>query len=687
MKIQLATALVALLTCCCCTAHEIADNGNPNNFSPLLQDDRVDVGHKIDHRELQRTTLFELIEQDPELSTLENALEAASLMLTGTTYTIFAPVDGAFEALDPALLTQLSTPEFILHLQNLLSFHIAEGAFYAFNLSNGLKITMLNGESITVRYVNGIINLVGGASGPAVVAQTDIAASNGVMHKLTDDFILLPNFVATDIYDLLAADPNYSTLVAAIDSAGLEDSLRTGTLTILAPDNAAFAALPRDTRNAILTNPQKLQDTLLYHTVEGSLPSTLVTPGPLPTLYPGQKALDVKIGNDGTITLDGVPVVKPDRLARNGIVHGISGVLLPDAVPVPAPTSRPVALPPVAPPSVPTPLRTLLELVAQDPELSTLETAFAAAPLSLNRPPYTLFAPVDEVFDTLDPAVLTQLLTPEFNLHLQNILSYHLAHGAYYSRTLSNGMMITMLNGESITIRITNGVIKLEGGFFLPPVVIEPDIRASDGVMHKISGGLLLPKFMATDIYDVLVADPNYSTLVAAIDATGLEDSLRTGTLTVLAPDNEAFSALSDGFLEALLADPEALQDLLLYHVVEGSLPSTLVEPGSLPTLYDGLALDVRVGRNGRITFNGIPVVVPDILARNGIIHGISGVLIPPIVPVPTVAPAPVPTVPVPAPTPTYVYPPGSDQCLPWTNPTISGRRRTEFRASSYQRA
>ena len=216
-------------------------------------------------------------------------------------------------------------------------------------------------------------------------------------------------------------------------------------------------------------------------------------------------------------------------------------------------------------------------------------------------------------------------------------------------------------------------------------MVVQADIAASNGVMHKIAEGLLLPKFLATDIYDVLAANPNYSTLVAAIKTAGLEDSLRTGTLTVLAPDNAAFDSLADGFLESLLADPEALQDILLYHVVEGSLPSNLVKSGSLPTLYDGLPLDVKVRNDLTLTINGVPVVVPDILARNGIIHGISGVLLPPMDNVPTASPVVVPPpVPMPTrPTPPVAYPPGSDKCLPWSFQTVRGRRRTEFRTES----
>jgi len=141
---------------------------------------------------------------------------------------------------------------------------------------------------------------------------------------------------------------------------------------------------------------------------------------------------------------------------------------------------------------------------------------------------------------------------------------------------------------------------------------------------------------MATEgatIVDVAVASGSFDTLVAAVQAAGLGDTLMAeGPYTVFAPTDEAFAALPEGVLDKLLL-PEnkaVLTQILTYHVVSGEVPASAVETGMVPTV-EGTDLDVVAEADG-VTVNGANVVATDVIADNGIIHVIDAVLLPPTV-------------------------------------------------------
>jgi uncharacterized surface protein with fasciclin (FAS1) repeats/alpha-tubulin suppressor-like RCC1 family protein len=132
-------------------------------------------------------------------------------------------------------------------------------------------------------------------------------------------------------------------------------------------------------------------------------------------------------------------------------------------------------------------------------------------------------------------------------------------------------------------------------------------------------------------IVDIAVANEDLSTLVAAIDAAGLVETIAgEGPFTVFAPTNEAFSALPEGTVDSLLLpeNTEQLQDILKYHVVAESAPSSSLESGDIETL-NGDSVTVTVSDAG-ITVNDANVITADIMASNGVIHVIDKVLLPP---------------------------------------------------------
>lgn len=131
------------------------------------------------------------------------------------------------------------------------------------------------------------------------------------------------------------------------------------------------------------------------------------------------------------------------------------------------------------------------------------------------------------------------------------------------------------------------------------------------------------------DIVDTAVADGRFTTLVAAVKAAGLVDTLKSeGPFTVFAPTDAAFAALPKGTVEALLADIPKLKSILLYHVVSGKVAAESVVTLDSATTVLGKDVMVKVV-DGKVMINNSQVVITDIETSNGLIHVIDAVLIP----------------------------------------------------------
>lgn len=132
-------------------------------------------------------------------------------------------------------------------------------------------------------------------------------------------------------------------------------------------------------------------------------------------------------------------------------------------------------------------------------------------------------------------------------------------------------------------------------------------------------------------IVDIAVSAGNFETLVAAVSAAGLVETLQgEGPFTVFAPTDEAFAALPEGTVESLLADPEgALTQILLYHVVPGKVMSTDLSDGMTAETVQGSPVTFSI-QDGVVKVNDATVVAADIEASNGVIHVIDAVILPP---------------------------------------------------------
>jgi transforming growth factor-beta-induced protein len=138
------------------------------------------------------------------------------------------------------------------------------------------------------------------------------------------------------------------------------------------------------------------------------------------------------------------------------------------------------------------------------------------------------------------------------------------------------------------------------------------------------------PTVAPKDIVDIAVADDRFETLVAALQAADLVDTLKgAGPFTVFAPTDDAFNKLPAGTLNSLLQDIPALKNVLLYHVVSGKVMAADVVKLTSATTVLGKNVTVKV-EQGNVYINDAKVIITDIKASNGVIHVIDTVLIPP---------------------------------------------------------
>jgi uncharacterized surface protein with fasciclin (FAS1) repeats len=277
---------------------------------------------------------------------------------------------------------------------------------------------------------------------------------------------------------------------------------------------------------------------------------------------------------------------------------------------------------------------TIVEIAVNDGRFETLVTALQAADLVdtlSGEGPFTVFAPTDDAFAALPEGTVEGLLQDIPTL--TEVLLYHVASGKVTASDVIGLSEATMVSGEMVDITVMGNNVMVNDAN-----VIITDLEGSNGVIHVIDRVILPPQPMASapmapanpDIVDIAAADGRFTTLVAAVQAAGLVDTLKSdGPFTVFAPTDEAFAKLPEGTVEALLADIPTLTNILLYHVVPGSVGSSDVVALSSATTVSEQDVRIEV-RNGNVYINDAQVIITDIEAANGVIHVIDTVILPP---------------------------------------------------------
>ena len=439
------------------------------------------------------------------------------------------------------------------------------------------------------------------------------------------------------IVDIAVADDRFETLVAALQAAELVETLQgDGPFTVFAPTDDAFAALPEGTVEALLEDIPALTDILLYHVVSGDVRAADVVTLDAAVTVQGE-SVSITVEGDNVRINDSLVIIA-DIVASNGVIHVIDAVLLPPEPAVEAMQDDQAEQPQQALQSEQAEQpATIVDIAVADDRFETLVAALQAAELVETLQgdgPFTVFAPTDDAFAALPEGTVEALL--EDIPALTDILLYHVVAGDVRAADVVTLDAAVTVQGESVSITVEADNVRINDS-----LVIIADVVASNGVIHVIDT-VLIPPEPAVEamqdeqseqpgtIVDIAVADDRFETLVAALQAAELVETLQgDGPFTVFAPTDDAFAALPEGTVEALLEDIPALTDILLYHVVAGDVRAADVVTLDAAVTVQGESVSITVeGDNVRI--NDSLVIIADVVASNGVIHVIDAVLLPP---------------------------------------------------------
>jgi len=604
LKLTLIAGLLALTTAC---------SDDDDNDTAVVEPPEAPI-----------TTVVDVAAASEDFETLTAALQAtgldATLSDTDSQFTVFAPTDDAFALLGQETIDALlEDPD---TLSAILTYHVLDSRVSSSAAIDaaGSTIATVNGAALGLS-LSGDELLVN----TATVTTTDISANNGVIHVI--DAVLTPpqsqpQQPTMNIIETAVASDDFTTLAAALEATNLVATLsdESQEFTVFAPTDAAFAALGQATIDTLLANPEVLKEILLQHVVSGSVDS--ITAFSLN----GQQAQTVS-GNQIDITIDGendtlkfgdATVTMTDIQTTNGIIHVLDTVVVGEV-------------------QVPAPAQSVVDVAVGNGNFSTLVAALQTTGLDttladLERE-FTVFAPTDAAFEQLDQATVDALFADAEAL--SDLLLYHVLPDATVQSDAaiavanSEQPMITMANGDTATLSLQNDMLYIDNA-----QVTTANVAADNGVIHVIDSVLMPPSEQS--IVDVAVADGNFTTLVSALQEAGLEQTLADleREFTVFAPTDAAFDKLDQATLDALLADPEALTNVLLYHVVADAKVSSDAaidianSDNPMVTMANGDMSTLSL-QDGALYIDESVVSSADVASDNGVIHVIDTVLMP----------------------------------------------------------
>lgn len=338
---------------------------------------------------------------------------------------------------------------------------------------------------------------------PTVAAVTQTTSTAPTTNVAPTSVITVP--AGAGIFDAIAGIDTLDTFNSALVATGLiaELDVPTRTLTIFAPTNQAFAALPATLMESLMADPATLANVLRYHVVVDQVTTTdLVGFGAALTAL--GETVPVTQTAGGAVIIGDATVIQGDIAVTDGLIHIIDSVLLPPALVAasgvatntggaiaPAPAITTTGTVPAAPvvTSDVTEL-TIAQVISTTPGLGTLSVALQAAGMTNSLQgagPLTVFAPTDEAFASLPAGALDTLLNSP--TQLVNVLQYHVIADQALAGDLTRLGAALSISGQPITITVgTDGVVTANNAR-----IIQNDIPAANGTIHIIDAVLTPP--------------------------------------------------------------------------------------------------------------------------------------------------------------------------------------------------
>lgn len=423
------------------------------------------------------------------------------------------------------------------------------------------------------------------------------------------------------VFDIANTNSDFDTLSELLKTTGLDETLDdpNRSFTVFAPTDAAFAALGQETLDALAADPDSLTDILLYHVLTNEVNSAnaIAAAGTSVATANGD-SINLSL-NGSTLMVNSASVTSTDIHADNGVIHIIDEVLIP-------------------PESSDTATLNIVETATAAGNFTTLIAALEATQLDalLANPDrkFTVFAPTDTAFAELGQDTINALLADTETL--ANILQYHVIadnevqSNAAIAAANSNNPEIAMANEKASGLSVVDGTLYINTS-----TVTGADIMASNGVIHVIDKVIMPPEDVGAPsqtIAEIAGSSSDLTTLVSALQAANLVSTLanESETFTVFAPTDAAFASIPENTLNAILADADLLQNLLLQHVVRDAAVdsvSAYTLNGKSATTASGAEIPVAIV-DGQLSIGEAVISTYDIYATNGVIHIIDSVIV-----------------------------------------------------------
>ncbi|XP_027865434.1 transforming growth factor-beta-induced protein ig-h3 [Xiphophorus couchianus] len=395
-----------------------------------------------------------------------------------------------------------------------------------------------------------------------------------------------------NIYGTLGA-VGASTTQMYSDRARLREEVEgPGSFTFFAPSNEAWAALPAEILDALVSNVNiELLNALHYHMVNRRLTTEELKHGSSFSSMYQDSHVHIHHYSNGIVTVNCARLIKPDQHATNGIVHVIDRVIT----------------------AVSSDMQSIIDV---DDDLETLRAAFAAAGLStlLESPgQYTIFAPTNDAFAKIPRETLNRILGDP--VALKDLLNYHMLKQLQCAESIVSGTSVETLQGTALEVGCDGDQMTLNGN----AVVTKKDQLGTNGVIHYISQ-LLIPDSAKTLLE--LAEDSSVSTATRLFVDAGLSSHLRgSEALTMLAPLNDAFKG-------RVTMTPD-LRALMKNHLLKQQLSSKALYDGQQLQTLGGLTLRVFVYRNNLCIENAC-IAAHDRTGRFATMFTLDKVLAPP---------------------------------------------------------
>ncbi|CAJ1059320.1 transforming growth factor-beta-induced protein ig-h3 isoform X1 [Xyrichtys novacula] len=366
-----------------------------------------------------------------------------------------------------------------------------------------------------------------------------------------------------------------------------------GSFTFFAPSNEAWAALPTEILDALVSNVNiELLNALHYHMVNRRLTSEELKHGSsFASMYQGFH-VHIHHYSNGIVTVNCARLIKPDQHATNGIVHVVDRVIT----------------------AISNNVNTLVEV---DDDLETLRTAMAAAGLTAmleSEGQYTIFAPTNDAFEKIPSETLNRILGDP--VALRDLLNYHILKTMQCAESIVSGTPMETLQGTTLEVGCDGDQMTLNG----KAIITKKDQLGTNGVIHYINE-LLIPD--SAKVLLELAEGSSVSTATKLFVDAGLTPHL-TGSeaLTLLAPLDEAFKG-------PVSMTPD-MRTLLTNHVLKEQLSSNSLYHGQELETLGGLRLRVFVYRNSLCIENAC-IAAHDKKGRYATLFTVDKVLTPPM--------------------------------------------------------